>query len=118
MPRLSRVLEKIERENLCERAFQIGAQIRARAEQWQKRCARLGDIRALGAMVGIEFVEDRTRKEPATDYVARLRTDCLRRGLVLISAGTHSNVVRFLIPLVIADRTLQQGLDILESAID
>jgi len=111
-----KVLEKIEREQLCTRASQIGAQICSRARQWQERFARIGDIRAQGAMVGIEFVESRAGKEPATEYVAKLKMECLRRGLVLISAGTYANVVRFLIPLIIDDPTLQQGLDILESS--
>jgi 4-aminobutyrate aminotransferase/(S)-3-amino-2-methylpropionate transaminase len=108
-------LEKIERENLCHRAFQIGSRIRARAVEWQQEFERIGEVRSRGAMVGIEFVENGT-KVPATDYVARLRSECLRRGLVLISAGTFSNVVRFLVPLVIDDQTLQLGLDILENA--
>jgi 4-aminobutyrate aminotransferase/(S)-3-amino-2-methylpropionate transaminase len=110
------VLERVERLNLCARALHIGAQIQARAREWQNWNARIGDIRALGAMVGIEFVEDRAGKEPATDYVARLRTECLRNGLLLITAGTYGNVVRFLAPLVIDDQTLQQGLNILERA--
>ena len=111
-----KVIEKIERENLCGRASRIGEQIRARAGQWQERNGRIGEVRGLGAMAGIEFVENRTSREPAADYVARLKAECLRRGLVLISAGTNSNVIRFLVPLVIDDRKLQQGLDILESA--
>ncbi len=111
-----RILEKIEREHLVGRAADIGSQICARAERWRELFARIGDIRALGAMVGIEFVEDRTARQPATDYVARLKAECLRRGLVLISAGTHSNVVRFLVPLVIDDTLLHQGLSILEES--
>jgi len=68
-------------------------------------------------MVGIEFVENQISKTPATAYVLRLKNECLRRGLVLISAGTYSHVIRFLVPLVIDDRTLQQGLGILESVL-
>jgi len=67
-------------------------------------------------MVGIEFVEDPEAKEPSAEYVARLKSESLKRGLVIISAGTFSNVIRFLVPLVIDDRTLGQGLDILEAA--
>ncbi len=111
-----KVLDKIERESLCHRSFQIGARIRGRAAQWEEEFPRIGDIRSRGAMVGIEFVENRHTKEPATEYVSRLKTECLRRGLLLISAGTYSNVIRFLIPLVIDDRTLEQGLDILEGS--
>jgi 4-aminobutyrate aminotransferase / (S)-3-amino-2-methylpropionate transaminase / 5-aminovalerate transaminase len=110
------VIEKIARERLCERAKRIGATICERARQWQEDFPRIGDVRALGAMVGIEFVKDRTGREPATEYVADLKTACLRRGLVLIFAGTHSNVIRFLIPLVIDDTLLHQGLDILEGS--
>ena len=110
------VLDKIERENLAGRALEIGAAIVVRARGWQARNARIGDVRADGAMVGIEFVEDRSTKVPATGYVAKLKAECLRRGLLLISCGTHSNVVRFLAPLVIDDKTLAQGLDIMESS--
>ncbi len=109
-----KLLEKVEREDLCSRAFRIGARVVARAEEWKQEFARIGDVRALGAMVGIEFVENRSTKEPAKEYVAQLKSECLRKGLVLITAGTHSNVVRFLTPLVIEDRTLDQGLDIME----
>jgi len=111
-----KVLEKVERESLCARAADIGAQLQARAERWQGRFARIGDIRTFGAMVGIEFVESRISKEPATEYAANLKAECLRKGLVLISAGTYSNVIRFLIPLVIDNSTLHHGLDIMESA--
>jgi 4-aminobutyrate aminotransferase / (S)-3-amino-2-methylpropionate transaminase / 5-aminovalerate transaminase len=109
------VLAQIEHDHLCARAAGIGSQICARARQWQDRFARLADIRAQGAMVGLEFVEDRQSKAPATEYVGKLRAECLQRGLLLISAGTSSNVVRFLVPLIIDDATLQEGLDILES---
>ena len=111
------VLESVERENLCHRAFQIGSRIRARAAEWQSEAATIGDVRSRGAMVGIEFVENRTSRKPATAFVQRLKSACLRRGLVLISAGTYSNVIRFLVPLVIDDRTLQQGLDIIEDVL-
>jgi 4-aminobutyrate aminotransferase/(S)-3-amino-2-methylpropionate transaminase len=111
------VLERVEHMNLCARASHIGAQIQARARDWQKWNARIGDIRGIGAMVGIEFVEDRASKVPAPDYVSHLRAECLRNGLLLITAGTYANVVRFLIPLVINDKILHQGLDILERAL-
>jgi 4-aminobutyrate aminotransferase/(S)-3-amino-2-methylpropionate transaminase len=112
------VLAQIERDHLCARAVEIGSQICARARQWQDRYPRLADIRAQGAMVGLEFVQDRASKVPATEYVAKLRAECLQRGLLLITAGTSSNVVRFLLPLIIDDATLKEGLDILESAME
>jgi 4-aminobutyrate aminotransferase/(S)-3-amino-2-methylpropionate transaminase len=110
------VLGKMESENLPGRAAAIGARIRSRAEAWRGKFPRIGDVRAFGAMAGIEFVEDRETRAPAAEYVARLKAECLRRGLVVISAGTDSNVIRFLVPLVLDDRTLEQGLGILEAS--
>jgi 4-aminobutyrate aminotransferase / (S)-3-amino-2-methylpropionate transaminase / 5-aminovalerate transaminase len=112
-----KVLDQIERENLAGRARSIGEILVARARCWREKFARVGDIRANGAMVGIEFVEDRESKAPATEYAARIKAECLKRGLVLISAGTHSNVIRFLVPLVIDDETLSTGLDIIEETL-
>jgi 4-aminobutyrate aminotransferase/(S)-3-amino-2-methylpropionate transaminase len=110
------VLELVERQNLAGRAREIGARLLARAGLWRGEFPRIGDIRADGAMVGIEFVEDRATKQPAGEYVNRLKGECLKRGLLLISAGTYSNVVRFLNPLVIDDATLDQGLEIIENS--
>jgi len=110
------VLDKTEREDLCGKAAIMGQRLVARAKRWKDEFRRIGDIRADGAMVGIEFVEDRDTKEPAAEYVARLRQDCLSRGLLLISTGNYSNTVRFLIPLVIDDETLEQGLSIMEES--
>jgi 4-aminobutyrate aminotransferase/(S)-3-amino-2-methylpropionate transaminase len=110
------VLDKIDRDDLCGKAAAMGEHLLARAHRWKEEFPRIGDIRADGAMVGIEFVEDRATKEPATEYVASLRQDCLSRGLLLISTGSQSNTVRFLIPLVIDEETLKQGLSIMEES--
>ncbi|MBM3791302.1 MAG: aminotransferase class III-fold pyridoxal phosphate-dependent enzyme, partial [Acidobacteria bacterium] len=110
------VLDMIERDDLPRRAREIGSRIASRARQWQEEFPVIGDVRCDGAMVGIEYVVDRQSREPAGDCVARLKSEALRRGVVLISAGTYSNVVRFLVPLVIDDRTLEQGLDIMEAS--
>jgi len=64
-------------------------------------------------MVGIELVTNRETREPAkheTDEIVRLACD---RGVILISAGTFGNVVRFLSPLTIADDELDEGLQVL-----
>ncbi len=107
-------MEKIERENLCGKASAMGEKLVSRARRWREWTAQIGDIRADGAMVGIEFVKDRETKEPATEYVASLKAECLKNGVILISTGTFSNTIRFLIPLVIDDETLDEGLDIVE----
>ncbi len=69
----------------------------------------VGDVRGLGAMVGMELVVDRKTKEPATALTKQLVTRCREKGLLMISAGTHSNIIRPLMPLVITDEQLERG---------
>ncbi len=59
-------------------------------------------------MVGMELVTDRKTKEPATAYTKRLIDFCREKGLLMISAGTHSNIIRPLMPLVITDEQLER----------
>ncbi|HEU4401127.1 MAG TPA: hypothetical protein VFT43_03405, partial [Candidatus Polarisedimenticolia bacterium] len=64
-----------------------------------------------------EFVKDRATKEPAKEIVAKILRLCYERGLIAISAGTYGNVIRTLMPLVITDEQLEEGLEILEGAV-
>ncbi len=68
------VLDVFEEEGLVERAQRIGETIRARMLAWQERFDAIGDVRGLGAMLAVEYVEDRETKEPApANRVARRR---------------------------------------------
>ena len=79
--------------------------------------AVIGDVRGRGAMVAIELVSG-ADKAPAPEAVAAVLAHCHARGLILLSAGTHGNVIRMLPPLVIGDDLLHEGLDILAEAFD
>jgi len=68
-------------------------------------------------MWGIELVRDRAARTPAKEETAALTRGCWERGLVTITAGTYGNVVRTLMPLVISDDELEEGLGVLESAL-
>ena len=110
-------LEVIESQKLIERAQAIGTRVLDRAKSWKERFPLVGDVRGLGAMVGIELVNDRASKEPAkeaTEQIARLAAE---KGLLTITAGTYGNVIRTLMPLVIRDEELEEGLDVLEAAL-
>ena len=108
------VLEVIESEGLLARADLIGGRLKSRFLALQERYPVIGDVRGLGAMVGMELVEDPTTKKPATDFAKRLRTKLYQNGVVNIGAGTYYNVLRILVPLTIEDETLERGLGILE----
>ena len=107
-------IDEIERLKLCERAGRIGQTLRRRAEEWQKRHPMIGEVRGLGAMIALEFVKDRKTKEPAKAWTLELVKRCVESGVILIYAGTHSNVLRYLVPLVISDEELEEGLGVIE----
>ncbi|MGH7698573.1 MAG: aminotransferase class III-fold pyridoxal phosphate-dependent enzyme, partial [Candidatus Dormibacteria bacterium] len=71
-----------------------------------------------GAMAGLELVEDRSTRRPAASATTRVLDHCRERGLLLLSSGPGHNVLRTLMPLTISDQLLDQGLDILEAALE
>ncbi len=77
----------------------------------------IGEVRGVGAMVAMELVKDRATREPAKDETARWVKKCYEKGVITISAGTHGNVMRLLMPLVITDAQLDRGLSILEESL-
>ena len=111
------VLEIIEEERLLERAVELGRYMRERFEQMQQKYDIVGDVRGLGAMVGIELVKDRMTKEPASDETMAVVRECLANGVIIAKAGLYGNVIRMLIPLVIKEDELKRGLDVIEQAI-
>ncbi|MGD8189899.1 4-aminobutyrate--2-oxoglutarate transaminase [Brevibacillus ginsengisoli] len=106
------VIEKIEKEQLTERSQEIGDTIRNYFVNLQQEVPEVAEVRGLGAMCAIEFLHPVT-KQPMKEFVAKLLKGCLEEGVILLSAGVHSNVVRFLVPLVVTDEQLQEGLDII-----
>jgi 4-aminobutyrate aminotransferase/(S)-3-amino-2-methylpropionate transaminase len=107
------VLTVIEEEGLIERAEVVGKSVRARWEQVAQDVPQIGEIRGVGAMIGVEFVKDRETKEPDEGFLGAVVGGAMQRGLVTVSCGAYHNVLRHLIPLVISDAELDEGLDIL-----
>ncbi|MDQ0217954.1 4-aminobutyrate aminotransferase/(S)-3-amino-2-methylpropionate transaminase [Peribacillus cavernae] len=111
------VIEQIEEENLLENAQSIGIAFTERFAPLKEQIEQVGDVRNLGAMCAIEIVEDKTTKKPAKRLVQQILERCHENGLVLMSAGLHSNVIRLLTPLVITEEQLDEGFEVLEEAI-
>lgn len=112
-----KVLEVIEKEKLVERANEIGKKIVERFTEWKEKYECVGDVRGLGAMIGVEFVKDKTSKEPDAKLVSDIIQYAAHHGLLMENAGTYNNVIRFLAPLVMTDEQLEAGLKIYEEAI-
>jgi 4-aminobutyrate aminotransferase / (S)-3-amino-2-methylpropionate transaminase / 5-aminovalerate transaminase len=112
------VLDVFEEEGLVERAQRIGDTIRPRMVAWQERFEAIGDVRGLGAMLAVEYVEDRETKQPAPGIASRVAEEAAARGLLLLKAGIHSNCNRVLCPLVISDAELEEALAAWEEALE
>jgi 4-aminobutyrate aminotransferase / (S)-3-amino-2-methylpropionate transaminase / 5-aminovalerate transaminase len=110
------VLETIEEEDLVARARRIGEIMLPRLEALKERFGVIGDVRGRGAMIAIELVEPGT-KEPNPTAVQEIVKRCHAEGLLVLTAGTYGNVLRFLPPLVMPEHLLEEGLGILEKAI-
>ena len=111
------VLDAMEKEKIAARGERLGQRIRATFQEWQGKYPCIGDVRGLGAMIAMELVADRASKEPDKDLAGRLTAEALKRGVVLLSAGTYGNVIRVLVPLTIDDAVLDEGLGVIGDAL-
>jgi 4-aminobutyrate aminotransferase / (S)-3-amino-2-methylpropionate transaminase / 5-aminovalerate transaminase len=111
------VLEIIEKENLCARANRLGETFRKRAAKWQSQWDLVGEVRGLGAMQALELVRSKSTRQPADEETSQVSQYCYEHGLVTITAGSYSNVIRLLMPLVITDAQMDEALDVLEAAL-
>ncbi len=111
------VLEQFGKKKLLMKGEEIGKKVLKRFKEFDEKYPLVGDVRGLGAMVGMELVLDRKTKEPATALTKQLVAKCREKGLLMISAGTYSNIIRPLMPLVITDKQLERGLSIIEESL-
>jgi 4-aminobutyrate aminotransferase/(S)-3-amino-2-methylpropionate transaminase len=111
------VLDLFGRENLLARANELGDRFQRRAREWQRRWTIIGDVRGLGAMQAIELVQSPETKASATDETKKISQHCYEHGLITVTAGSYSNVIRVLVPLVMTNEQMDEALDVLESAI-
>jgi 4-aminobutyrate aminotransferase/(S)-3-amino-2-methylpropionate transaminase len=106
----------IESQGLIAAATRIGDQILAVLNRLAAEFPQIGDVRGRGAMIAIEIVEPGTTTPDAVE-TARISAACHRAGLITLTCGTFSNVLRLLPPLVIDDDLLADGLSVLADAI-
>ncbi|ACS85580.1 4-aminobutyrate--2-oxoglutarate transaminase [Musicola paradisiaca] len=110
------VLDVIAEEKLCQRAQQLGATLVEALENAKATCPAIVDIRARGSMVAVEFNDPQTGK-PSADITKKYQKAALEQGLLLLTCGTHGNVIRFLYPLTIPDAQFSNALSILSGVL-
>ena len=108
-------METMEEENLVARAKHIGEILGSSLRELAKKYPVIGEVRGRGAMQAIELVEPGT-KNPNTAAMSAVVKYCQSQGVLILTAGTYSNVVRFLPPLVITDELLKDALSVLDDA--
>ncbi len=110
------VLELLDEEMLKD-ARELGERVFSFCSELKEEFPIIGDVRGLGPMVAFELVRDRKTKEPAVDETKKLIKYCYEKGLIILSCGTYSNVIRTLIPLVIKEEELKRGFSILKESL-
>jgi 4-aminobutyrate aminotransferase/(S)-3-amino-2-methylpropionate transaminase len=109
-------------EVLCQlvasgRPAAIGESVRERLLALKSSVALIGEVRGLGPMLAVELVRNRRTRQPATEETAAAVAAARQRGVLLLSAGTYGNVIRFLFPLTISDAALDEGLAVVEEVL-
>lgn len=99
------------------RPAELGENLARQLRELATELPIIGEVRGMGPMQAIELVRDRRTKEPATRETAEVIAAARARGLLLLSAGTLGNVIRFLTPLTISDAALNEGLAVLAEAL-
>ena len=110
------VLKTLEEDNLLEKATALGEKVRSAFEGLKDKYEIIGEVRGLGPMLALELVKDRLSKEPAADEAKKLVQIAFEKGLIVLSCGNLSNVIRTLMPLTIEEEQLERGLRILDEA--
>jgi 4-aminobutyrate aminotransferase/(S)-3-amino-2-methylpropionate transaminase len=111
------VLDLFQSKNLLDRADALGNQFQKRGREWQKKFPIVGDVRGLGGMRAIELVKSPHTRQPASDETKQVGKYCYEHGLITLSAGSYGNVIRVLVPLIATDEQMNEGLDVLEAAL-
>ena len=112
------VIRAFDDGKLLDRAVALGDRIRSRFRALADRFDAVGDVRGLGAMVGMELVADRATKEPAKELTGEIANAAIRNGAIFPTAGLLGNVLRVLVSLVITDEQIDEGMDILDDAFE
>ena len=107
----------LKSESFLNRVNEVGEIVRITLEGWKEKYKIIGDVRGVGAMRLVEFVKDRSTKDPDVDATVEIIKDAIAHGLIMIRAGLFSNCLRLLPPIVITDEQLVEGLQVLENAI-
>ncbi len=100
---------------MIENAAEVGEYLQDGLKTLQVKYNCIGDVRGLGLMVGVEFVEDQKTLKPAPDLRDRIEMECFNRGLIILGCG--NSVIRWSPPLILTKENVDVALEIFDDAI-
>ena len=109
------VLDELAGTDLLEQGRRVAGELRRGFESLAERYAVIGEVRGLGPMLAMELVRDRETREPAADLTGQIISRAMQRGLLLLRAGVHGNVIRTLAPLSLTSEQAAEALDVLHT---
>lgn len=105
-----KTMEIMKEKDYAGKAMRIGDYVMNAFQTMKNKYPVVGDVRGLGAMIGVEFVKDKETKEPNPEFVKAFIQSALQKGLLLENAGSAANVVRFFEPLCMTDEQMDDYL--------
>jgi 4-aminobutyrate aminotransferase/(S)-3-amino-2-methylpropionate transaminase len=109
------VFETIEEDGLIQRAREVGELLGSSLRALAAKYPIIAEVRGRGAMQAIELVMPGSL-DPNSEAMTKVINYCAKKGVLLLSAGTYSNVIRFLPPIVISDELLLDAMSVLDEA--
>jgi 4-aminobutyrate aminotransferase len=109
-----KTIELLERE-LVANAAEVGNYLKSRLEKLMAKHECIGDVRGMGFMLGVEFVKDKTSRQPDADLRDRVEMASYERGLILLGCGANS--IRWSPPLILTKENVDVALEIFDDAI-
>lgn len=109
-----KTIELLERE-LVANSAEVGAHLKSRLDKLMSKYECIGDVRGMGMMLGVEFVWNKTTREPDVELRDRVEIASFQRGLILLGAGANS--IRWSPPLILSKENADVALEIFDEAI-
>jgi 4-aminobutyrate aminotransferase/(S)-3-amino-2-methylpropionate transaminase len=109
------VIEEFADGQLLARGRWLGEQFQRRATAWQRQHSFIGDVRGVGAMQAMEFLDG--NGAPWGTAAKKLIQHCLQHGVLVLNAGTYDNIIRLLMPLTITVEEYEQALQVVEDGL-
>jgi 4-aminobutyrate aminotransferase-like enzyme len=111
------VLDVLEQQNLQQNALEVGEYLVGGLRSLGERHEAIGDVRGTGFFLGLELVEDRERKTPATALTRRVVNELRNRGLLTGSIGPDANILKLRCPMVFSRANADYALEIIDATL-